>query len=252
MCLILFSWLQDADRPLVLAANRDEFYQRPTAAAHWWEDDPDIFAGRDLQGGGTWMGVNRKGYWAALTNYREVPGQMPAAPSRGPLVADYLRESADPEAYLAAIKPRAQAYNGFNLLLGTPQAIWYFSNRDMSPPHRLKPGLYGLSNHVLDTAWPKVQKGKRELSHYLSEKVADPDKIFSLLGDSAPAPDEELPQTGVGLEWERLLSPLFIESPTYGTRVSTVLERDKNGTVWFEERGWVPSKEIRKITIKLK
>ena len=237
MCLILFAWKMQENFPLALAANRDEFYERPSAPADFWDDAPDLLAGRDLQEGGTWLGITRKGRLAALTNYRDPASLKIGAPSRGRLVSDYLRGRETPEVYLRRIGPDADRFNGFSLLVGDPDQLFCFSNR--GAPQCLGPGIYGLSNHLLDTPWPKVAQGKRALKALLKEKKGlSPEALFELLADGSRPPDGRLPDTGVGLEWERILSPLFIESPVYGTRSSTVLLIDRNGKVTFVERGF--------------
>ena len=235
MCLILFAWKMDQNFPLVLAANRDEFYERPSAPADFWDDAPDLLAGRDLRDGGTWLGITREGRVAALTNYRDPASLKIGAPSRGMLVSDYLRGRENPGAYLGRIAPEADRFNGFNLLVGDTDELFCFSNRGAR--ERLQPGIYGLSNHLLDTTWPKVAQGKRVLKALLqAEKGVPPEALFALLADRTRSPDDRLPDTGVGLEWERILSPLFIESPAYGTRSSTVLLIDRNESVTFIER----------------
>jgi uncharacterized protein with NRDE domain len=234
MCLILFAWKMDENYPLVLAANRDEFYERPSAPAAFWEDAPDLLGGRDLQEGGTWLGITRKGRLAALTNYRDPSSLKTGTPSRGRLVSDYLRSREIPEDYLRRIVPDAERYNGFNLIVGDTDDLFCFSNRGGSR-ERLDPGIYGLSNRLLDTPWPKVEHGKTALLALLKEGPS-PETLFALLTDRARPPDDRLPDTGVGLAWERILSPLFIESPVYGTRSSTVLLIDRRGGVTFAER----------------
>jgi uncharacterized protein with NRDE domain len=235
MCLILFAWKMHENFPLVLAANRDEFYERPSAPAAFWEEAPDLLAGRDLREGGTWLGITRKGRLAALTNYRDPKSLKTGAPSRGRLVSDYLRSREIPEAYLHRIAPDADRFNGFNLLVGDPGDLFCFSNRGIR--ERLDPGIYGLSNHLLDTPWPKVERGKSMLKDLLKEqKDPSPEALFALLADRTRPPDDLLPDTGVGLAWERVLSPLFIESPVYGTRSSTALLIDRRGGVTFAER----------------
>jgi len=233
MCLILLAWKADGDYPLVLAANRDEFYDRPSAAADFWEEDPDLLAGRDLQEGGTWLGMTRTGRVAALTNYRDPASLKAGAPSRGRLVVDYLRGRENPAAYLDGIAP-AGGYNGFNLLVGNPDELFCFSNR--GGRHRVEPGIHGLSNRLLDTPWPKVERGKEALAALLKKGKPTPEKMLDLLADQSRPPEGSLPDTGVGLEWERILSPLFIVSPVYGTRSSTVLLVDRSGEVTFVER----------------
>ena len=233
MCLILLAWKADRDYPLVLAANRDEFYDRPSARAGFWEEDPDLLAGRDLREGGTWLGATRAGRVAALTNYREPASLKTGAPSRGRLAVDYLRGRENPEAYLDGIAP-AGDYNGFNLLVGNPDGLFCFSNRGSRV--RIEPGIHGLSNRLLDTPWPKVERGKEALATLLKQGKPTPEKMLDLLADRSRPPDQSLPDTGVGLEWERILSPLFIVSPVYGTRSSTVLLVDRSGEVTFAER----------------
>ena len=235
MCLILFAWKVHPNFPLVLAANRDEFHERPSAPADFWDDAPDLLAGRDLRDGGTWLGITRRGRVAALTNYRDPASLKTGAPSRGMLVSDYLRGRENPGAYLEQIEPEAGRFNGFNLLVGDPDELYCFSNRGAR--ERLQPGIYGLSNHLLNTLWPKVAQGKKALETLLQRgNEPSPEALFALLADRTRSADDRLPDTGIGLEWERLLSPLFIENPAYGTRSSTVLLIDRNGDVTFIER----------------
>lgn len=235
MCLILFAWKAHNRFPLIFAANRDEFYERPSAPAAFWEDAPDLLAGRDLRDGGTWFGITRTGRLAALTNYRDPSSLKTGAPSRGGLVADYLRGGENPETYLRRIENTADRYNGFSLIVGDPGELFFFSNR--GGRKRLQPGVHGLSNRLLDTPWPKVERGKGALRDLLREKNGpSPEALFAILGDRSRPPDDRLPETGVGIEWERILSPLFIESPVYGTRSSTVLRVDRNGVATFVER----------------
>lgn len=237
MCLILVAWRSHPHYPLVVAANRDEFFARRTASADFWDDDPRILAGRDLEGGGTWMGITRTGRFAALTNYRDPASQRQDAPSRGALVADFLRGDDGIDAYLARILPRAADYNGFNLLLGDSARLVWFSNV-AGQPTDLAPGVYGVSNHLLDSPWPKVGAGKTALAAALGA-LPDAEPLFGLLRDDGVHPDETLPRTGVSLEWERLLSSAFVRAPGYGTRSSTVLTVAADGTVDFEERTWL-------------
>jgi uncharacterized protein with NRDE domain len=235
MCLILFAWKMHARFPLVLAANRDEFYARNSAPAAFWDDAPDLLAGRDLKRGGTWLGITRTGRLAAVTNYRDPASMKPDAPSRGELVSDYLRSKEHPEAFLRRVSPRAARYNGFSLLVGNDSELAYYSNRGET--NRLTPGIHGMSNHLLDTPWPKVERGKQALGALLAANSdPSPEALLAILASRSRPPDELLPETGVGLEWERVLSPLFIESPNYGTRCSTVLLIDREGMVTFVER----------------
>ena len=239
MCLILLAWRVHPDYPLVVAANRDEFFARPTAPAGFWADAPEIFAGRDLEAGGTWLGATRRGRFAALTNYRDPARIRRGTPSRGELVAAFLQGEAAPADYVARLRPRAGDYNGFNLLVGDGRDMHYFSNVAEESGHigPLAPNVYGLSNHLLDTPWPKVARGKSALTAAL-DALPEAEPLFELLRDDHQAADEELPRTGVSLEWERLLSAAFIRSPAYGTRSSTVVLRDTAGNTTFIEQTW--------------
>lgn len=236
MCLIVFAHQHHPDYPLVFAANRDESYERPTAPAEFWEDAPHVLAGRDKKAGGTWMGVTRKGHWGAITNVRDEVDRRPDAPSRGHLVADYLREEPQPDSYLEQVADRADQYNGFNLLVGTPEDVHYFSNRE-NDIHVVSPGIHGISNARLNTSWPKVKRGKEGLASILDGDITA-DRLLELLDDRQTAPDEQLPDTGVGQELERQLSPIFINGSEYGTRASTVLLLDRSGQVTFVERNF--------------
>ena len=236
MCLILIALREHPDCSLVLAANRDEYYDRPSGPAHFWEDAPDLLAGRDLVAGGTWLGITRHGRIAALTNYRD-PGRVKSnAPSRGKVVRDYLAGTMEPDAYLERVREKKDRYNGFNLILGTPDLLHWYSNRtDEVVP--LQQGVHGLSNHLLDTPWPKVVRAKAAFQEILrSAKDLSMEPLFRLLKDQNKAPDSRLPRTGVPLEWERILSPIFITSPTYGTRSSTLILIDNENRVTFLEK----------------
>ena len=235
MCLILVAWQAHPRFPLVLAANRDEFFARPAAAAAWWTTPP-MLAGRDLGAGGSWLGVDRRGRFAVLTNYREPGRQRERAPSRGALVAGSLASSLPVREQLASLPERAQAYNGFNLLFGDGEELAVYE----SVPARgrlLGPGVYGLSNHLLDTPWPKVLAAKTALSAALVH-LPDWQALLALLRDESQAQDAELPRTGLSLQWERLLSSAFIRAPGYGTRCSTILLIDGEGCAQFHEWTW--------------
>lgn len=234
MCLILFAQDAHPEYPFVFAGNRDEFYGRPTASADYWDEAPHVLGGRDLQAGGTWLGITRHGHWATVTNVRDQMSHRDDAPSRGQLVAEYLKSEPDPEAYLQALSAKADRYNGFNVLLGTTEETFYFSNRN-GAPRRVEPGVHGMSNAQLDDPWPKVERGTTRLQAVLEEEVT-PEHLFNILADREPAPDDELPDTGVGKNTERMLSPPFIETEEYGTRSSTVILVDRSGTVTFVER----------------
>lgn len=234
MCTLLFAWQVDPARPLIVAANRDEFHGRPTAPAQRWADAPRVFAGRDLLAGGTWLGVGPGSRFAALTNVREPGVAVPAeARSRGELVAEFLRGDEAPGDYLARLDP-AQ-YAGFNLVVADARALWYLSNRS-GPARALGPGVYGISNAALDTPWPKVVRGRERLAALVAAGAATTEALLDLLADRAPAADAELPDTGVGLALERMLSPLCIVGPDHGTRSSTALIILRDGTVEFRER----------------
>jgi uncharacterized protein with NRDE domain len=236
MCLILLAIQRHPDYKLILAANRDEYYERPTEPPHFWENAPQLLAGRDKVAAGTWLGITRKGRIAAVTNYRDPASVKPDAPSRGRLVSDFLLSDLDSISYLDPIRRRKDRYNGFNLILGHREGLTWYSNRsDMAAP--LPPGIYGLSNHLLDTPWPKVVRAKALFEETLSSgKDLDVESFFRLLKDQTVAPDGSLPRTGVPLEWERILSPIFITSPTYGTRSSTLILIDREDHVLFMDR----------------
>lgn len=228
MCLIALAFHAHPRFPLILAANRDEFLDRPAAPAHFWPDDPQLLAGRDLQAGGTWLGITRRGRFAAITNYRDLRRTFPAGPSRGALVREALEHDINPAA--------TRVYAGFNLLYGPWDRLRYHNNIEGSD-HALSPGVHGLSNHFLDTPWPKVVKAKQQLSALLEQpEGALVDGLFALLADEARPPDNLLPDTGLPLEAERAAASIFIRSPGYGTRCSTVLLVQANGQVHFEER----------------
>jgi len=238
MCLILFAYRCHPGLDLLVAANRDEFHHRPTAPLGFWADAPQVLAGRDLQQGGTWMGLTDAGRFAALTNYRDPSRMRPDAPSRGQLVSDYLQDTDSAPAYLARLAIAGEAYNGFNLLLGDATGLHYYSNRG-DAPRTLTPGWYGLSNHLLNTPWPKVQRGLTLIQDALEQRPEPaPDDLLAVLVDRVPARDAELPQTGVPLEWERWLSPIFIDAPGYGTRSSTVLLVKERGPTCMMETTW--------------
>ncbi len=238
MCLILVAWRAHPDYPLVVAANRDEFFNRPTAAASFWPGGV-ILAGRDLQAGGTWMGVTVGGRFAALTNFRDPQRNSEGKASRGKLVADFLADNEAPFTWLEEQQRSLADYNPFNLLVGDSHSLVCFSSVD-NEIRQLESGVYGLSNHLLDTPWPKVQAAKSSLSHALAALPED-GPMFDLLRDDAIHPDEALPRTGVSLEWERLLSAAFVKAPGYGTRSSTVLKVSRGGTALYDEQTWLAS-----------
>jgi uncharacterized protein with NRDE domain len=234
MCLIVIGWRCRPDLPLVVAANRDEWRDRPAEPARWWDDPPAILAGRDLKAGGTWMGVTREGRFAAVTNFRDPSDRRSTARSRGELVTQYLLSGAAPADFLAEVASRAREYNGFNLIAGDGESLWYFGSR-AGEAREIAPGVHGLSNHVLDEPWPKVIRGRRAMERALSHDDPAP-ALFEMLGDPGGVPDRELPDTGVGLEWERRLAAPLITGADYGTRASTVVSFSNDREVRFEER----------------
>ena len=236
MCLIVFAWRPGHAQPLIVAANRDEFYARPSRVLGAWEDAPGVYAGRDLEAGGTWLGVGPNGRFAALTNIRD-PQQPQGARSRGELVAAFLRGELGVEAYLDQVASRSQQYSGFNLLVADSTQLGYLNARQATP-QLLGAGVYGLSNAGLDTPWPKLVKARAGLKLQLADP--QPQRLLELLGDNLPAADSELPETGVGLGTERLLSSVFIASQNYGTRASTVLIVEADGRRQMVERSFGP------------
>jgi len=236
MCLLLLAIQTHPEYKLILAANRDEYYDRPTAPASFWEDAPHLLAGRDLRAGGTWLGMTKKGRIAAVTNYRDPASIKTNAPSRGKLVSGFLLGQQSPLDYLDHLVREQDRYNGFNLIIGEKDQLYWFSNRG-DGARRLSPGIYGLSNRLLDTPWPKVTVSKDAMARLLTgEKNPSQDKLFHMLRDRTIADDDQLPETGVGLEWERILSPIFITSPSYGTRSSSLIFIDMHDHVDFIEK----------------
>ncbi|MGF6110935.1 NRDE family protein [Pseudomonas frederiksbergensis] len=236
MCLIVFAWRPGHAQPLIVAANRDEFYARPTQPLAQWAHAPHVHAGRDLEAGGTWLGIGANGRFAALTNIRD-PRQPASRTSRGELVAGFLSGEMSIDDYLSDVVARSAEYAGFNLLIGNTNELWHFNARD-SEAVMLAPGVYGLSNAGLDTPWPKVLKAKAALSELLDDP--QPAALLAILADSAAAPLTDLPDTGVGLATETLLSSVFIASPTYGTRASTALIVSADGSRVMVERSFGP------------
>lgn len=237
MCLIVLAWRTQARYRLIVAANRDEYFLRPAAPAGFWDDHPGVLAGRDLEAGGTWLGITLAGRFAALTNYRNPADKRTGAPSRGALVSEFLTGKAAPREYVREVEKRGSEFNGFGLLVGDAGSMHYLSNRG-GHAARVEPGVHGLSNHLLDTPWPKVEKGKTKLAAQL-DRPFDAEAAFALLDDTAPAPDGELPSTGVSLELEERLSAIRIPAVGgYGTRCSTVLCFGVDGKIEFHERSY--------------
>ena len=243
MCLILFAYRSHPDYPLILAANRDEYYRRPTSPLDFWPDERDLLAGRDLEARGTWIGVSRSGRLAALTNLRGASAPIIEAPSRGDLVKGFLAGIEPPEQYLNRIKTVGYRYNGFNLVVGDGDHLFHYSNQG-SAIHRFEPGVYGVSTCLLGTQWPKIEKGKAGLADRISDdKEIQTEDFFQILEDRTFPPDQDIPHTGLDRGWERTLSPLFIESDAYGTRSSSVIFMERTGKVTFAERTFEKGKD---------
>lgn len=236
MCLIACALNQHPKYPFILIANRDEFRARPSAPAHFWKDDPNILAGIDLKMNGTWLGITRTGRIALITNYRDLRNLKPDAPSRGELVSNFLRSQDSGEAYIRSISDPC-AYNGFNLLVGDVSALSWFSNMH-DKPAKLENGVFGLSNALLNTPWPKVELLKNGLMNTLNSGEVKDEDLFALLASIQKPTDDNLPDTGVGLELERMLSSAFINTEKYGTVCSTVILLDQNKNVRFIERSF--------------
>ena len=238
MCLIAIAYHVHPSYPVVIAANRDEFFHRPTAPLHFWEKTPDLLAGRDLQGHGTWLGVTRNGKIAAVTNYRDPESLSATGLSRGSLVYDYLAGDWSPQSYMHRIQQHKDRYNGFNLLVGNDKHLWWYSNKN-GGVYQLPPGVHVISNHLLNTEWPKAKKAKTGMQHLIAGRgPLQPEDFLNLLFDQSRPPDDQLPDTGIGLTWERMLSPIFISSDIYGTRSSSVILIDETRKLVFWERSF--------------
>lgn len=236
MCLIVVGWRAHPDYPLVVAANRDEFYARPTSLAARWPDAPKVFGGIDLEAGGTWLGIAESGHFAAVTNVRE-PGMEKGTRSRGELPRNFLLSDRRAIDYAAEIE--GGHYSGFNLLLADGESLVYRSNRD-GVARKLAPGVYGLSNHLLDSPWPKLLAARQGFTEALT-RLPDETAFFRLMSDREIVADDELPQTGVTLAWERILSSIFVTSPEYGTRASTLAWQRRDGAVQLHEQSFGPN-----------
>jgi uncharacterized protein with NRDE domain len=239
MCLLVLAYGVDSRRPIVLAANRDEAYARPSSALGIWPDEPDICAGRDLSQGGTWLGMTRRGRFAALTNFRR-GGAHAGARSRGDVVLEYLRASLTPEQYVAQLAAYAVEFGGFSVIVGDLEhAPYYFCNQG-NVTTRLSPGVYGLSNQYLDDPWPKVTRAKARIGALLASEELSPEALCDAMADREHAPDALLPDTGIGVERERVLAPMFIAAESYGTRAITALVIDAARHAHIYERSYGP------------
>jgi len=235
MCLLALALNMREDLPLILVANRDEYYNRPTASSHFWTPHHKVLAGKDLVQGGTWLGIRRDGRLCAVTNFREPFSAKVDGPSRGRLVTRFLMEDFQHKEFLLYLREVGNSYNGFNLIFGDLKELYWYSNR--GGYERLTKGIYAVSNHLLDTPWPKVRRIKAVMEKAIFEPVPKmKELLLRFLEDTTIAPDQELPDTGVGIEWERILSAVFVKSPNYGTRSSHVIIIHKNGQVEFTER----------------
>ncbi|MEQ1440389.1 NRDE family protein [Fontimonas sp. SYSU GA230001] len=240
MCLIAVALDAHPRYPLVIAANRDEFHDRPAAAAQWWSTQPHVFGGRDQLQGGSWLAVARDGRWAVVTNVRRMVPPDPRAPSRGGLVADFLADRQPAADYVAQLQAVAPAYAGFNLLVGAATRAHYATNHPRFRSTALASGVHAVSNASLDTPWPKLNRLRAALTQWCERGHESFDALFAALADERPAADHELPDTGIGRDMERLLSPPFIRGARYGTRASTVLAMAAGGHARFVERRFGP------------
>ena len=241
MCLVVLAFRVSDDAPLVVAANRDEFHARATREAEWWPDAPGILAGRDLQAGGTWLGVHRSGRFATVTNFRDAQPPAGNYESRGRLVADFLHGTGSPLDYLASID--ADSFAGFNLLLSDGDSLGYLSNRG-GGLHELPAGIYGLSNATLDTPWEKVERSKSELAALVARNRLDDDALLNVLGDREKGPVEEVRDTDLPFATAHAITAPFIVTPEYGTRCSTVVRADQQSQWHFLERRFSAGGEV--------
>ena len=217
MCVVGFQWHPGSQEPLLLLGNRDEYYERPTAPLAWWEGGR-ILAGRDLQAGGTWLGVTRTGRVAVITNFRDPALVRPDGPSRGHLPVRFLEGDASAAACLEGLRPEAASYSPFNLLLYDGEDLLGYESRG-DRVVRFEPGIHAVSNGAFDEPWPKVEAVRA----VLAAAAEDDEALLHALEDDRPCVEDQLPHTGVSVAWERALSPLFIHTPTYGTRAATIL-----------------------------
>ncbi len=236
MCLIALACNVHPDYPLLLAANRDEFHARPAAALAWWTDRRDVLAGRDLAEGGTWLGVSRSGRVAAVTNVRAAGAAVRGALSRGRLAADFLSGTLGPEDFAALLKPSAAQYGGFNLLLFDGRSAHYVSNRPRFLVTSVATDVHALSNAQLDTPWPKAVAAEAAMRAWIDSDLSDEESLLAAMNNPAQAADEQLPETGVGIDLERVLSAAFIRTPSYGTRCTSLLKISHSGEVSLRER----------------
>jgi uncharacterized protein with NRDE domain len=236
MCLALIAYRSHPRYPLVLAANRDEFHARPAEPLHWWNDGVRMLAGRDLQAGGSWLGLDASGRMALVTNYRDPSLPRPQGTSRGSLIGEFLGARQSAAEFVRAAASRAGQFSGFNLLVMDQEGLGYVSSHPDPEARMLLPGVYGLSNRRLDTPWPKILRARGQFEQELMSYDPRPQALMRILSDRTIAVDDSLPNTGIGIEWERLLSSAFIVSDSYGTRCSTIVLMRNDGRVTVEER----------------
>ncbi len=240
MCLILVAYRAHRDYPVILAANRDEFFARESLPAAAWSESPGIIGGRDLEKGGSWLAVSAKGRLATVTNFRDGAHNRTGIRSRGLLVSDFMLSDLDPVEFLGQVHATRDCYDGFNLLVAADSGLFHYANVS-GVVTAVAPGIHGLSNHLLDTPWPKVERGKAALQRLVGKpREALMDGLFGALAETGPPPDDALPRTGVSLEWERVLATTFISTPAYGTRASTVVLIDRSGASTLVERNLAP------------
>jgi uncharacterized protein with NRDE domain len=240
MCLLVIAWHAHADLPLVIAANRDEFHARPSAPLAWWQPDERLLAGRDLTAGGTWLGITRDGRVGALTNFRDPRAARPDAPSRGSLIPRFAASPLSPHDFVQQVLPQAADFAGFNLLVGDHAELGYLASRPEPRWQPLSPGIYGLSNHLLDTPWPKLTRLRERVSRVLGQASDPAGALFELLTDREPALGPGMPDSLGDPALDRALSAPFVVNPRYGTRCSTVVTVDRAGRVRAEERLFDP------------
>ncbi len=255
MCLLLISYNTNPEYPLVVAANRDEFYARPTEKAGFWDDYPFLLAGKDIEAGGTWLGITKSGRFAAITNYRDMRTIKENAPTRGLLTLNFLVSQIPAFEYGKNLIRKSDLYNGYNLLFSDLENLFYFSNQTKKAD-KLSSGVYGLSNHLLDTPWPKVVVSKKAFISTVSKEKISEEDLFGILSDDREAPDDQLPDTGLSRELEKAISPVFIKSDKYGTRSSTIILVNSVNEVLFVEKSldtrtgeWIESRFSFKLEI---
>lgn len=250
MCLMTFAYKSHPVYSFILLANRDEFYARSSLPMHFWNEQPDLLAGQDLEQNGTWLGINKQGKFTAVTNYRDGKTTKKDVLSRGALTREYLCSSQPASLYLEQLLPRQDQFGDYNLLLGDTSGLWYQSNRE-GPIKKLTPGVYGLSNALLNTPWPKLLQVRSLLSEALAQLEPNKEQLFDIMSNAHQAEISQLPETGISEEWEQLLSSCFIQSSEYGTRATTVLMQKNCGETTIIEKNFGPDGFENKQTFEL-